>query len=848
MGLATHKAWSMQWLRSAQGITCLALLAFSTVGSAFAGNPVSDTDPVPDWRSSIGFPIEFDTRITNVATDRCIHIYGSWPFNGYVLGSNICATTDNERLWFDQIPNTSYYRIRLHHSGKCIEAIEPDANLEQWICHNGDFKRPDVAENAQHWDLQAINDEQFNLVSVSTGQYLTLSATDNGYEVKLREQSNADDQAFAFRDFTRHETNPGMVGSWGPLIAWPHVPVHAGVTPENTVVTWASNEGDAFPQSDANKETLSSVYNPDLDSFLETDNPAHDMFCAGVAMLEDGSLMAVGGNPRAAEASRFDSVSNSWTLSAYMQQQRWYSTNVTNGDGDVFATFAKGAQKLPELFSPQANAWQMKVDAEMTDLRNEQDAINAVSVNWSQEMQWYAFMHTAPDGRIFHGGPTPTMHLFDTDGEGAVTAVGARPDGLARQFGSSAMYDVGKLLVTGGSDPRVDSVLSDDQFARQLGASDTAISIDITGATPRIESVAPMNARRSNHNAVVLPTGEVFVVGGTAWGLAFDDRYSSWWPEIWDPDTDTWRNTAAQSTPRNYHSWALLLQDARIISGGGGLCGDCDSNHADAQIFTPAYLYREDGTLADRPEITDAPSMSRAGARVLLATDRAVADWTMIRLSATTHSVNTDQRLLHLDTTRIGQNLYTAKLDSNVNVLIPGMYWVFAIDDNGVPSVGHLLQIKSTDRAERSILPAAMADGMLQAHVSEEISLVFDVSEFDAETLRYTMLNMPEELSFDESYGRLNGSFDEATEGAFVISVTDGTRRATERVGYAIAPASDGDEGTEQKNTEEEEGLGEEVVQVEPQGSGALGVVILALLYAMTGYSRRCRQFVKESA
>jgi hypothetical protein len=79
---------------------------------------------------------------------------------------------------------------------------------------------------------------------------------------------------------------------------------------------------------------------------------------------------------------------------------------------------------------------------------------------------------------------------------------------------------------------------------------------------------------RVNHNLVLLPNGKVLVVGGASnmSGSPVAEKR----PEIWDPDNSggigAWfgRDTlAAQLRLRDYHSTALLLPDARVLSGGG---------------------------------------------------------------------------------------------------------------------------------------------------------------------------------------------------------------------------------------------------------------------------------------
>ncbi|MGB0867734.1 MAG: RICIN domain-containing protein, partial [Granulosicoccaceae bacterium] len=733
-------------------------------------------------------PEEFDAKVKSAASGLCLDLNAYSIDNDYPLQQWDCADTENQRVWFDTIADESSYRLRLQHSGKCLEPAyhEAGAEVRQWVCHRGDYERPDVSVRAQHWQVNALGGGHYSLISVDSNLALTTHGSDRGSKLTLEPWTNDSSQRFKFESRHNHPSNPADMGTWGPLIAWPHVPVHAAVTPDNTIVTWASNELDDYPQATGSKFSWSSVYDPASNSFLETNNPAHDMFCAGTSLLEDGSLLASGGNPRAAETSHFDPQSNRWTLAPYMRQQRWYGTNVVTGSGDVFSTFAKGAQEVPELFSVGANAWHDVPGADMSLLRDDQDLANTIRGNSSAEMQWYSFMHTAPDGRVFQSGPTDTMHWFNTEGPGDTESAGSRggEEARNRQFGSAVMYDVGKLLISGGSDPMVSGELSPDGRRSDMGATDTAMTIDISGATPLIETVEPMNSRRANHNAVVLPTGEVYVVGGTEWGLLFDDRYSAWWPEIWNPESRKWRTVAALSTPRTYHSWALLLRDGRVLSGGGGLCGDCSANHPDAQIYTPPYLYDSDGHLALRPEIISGSTETTVGGYLNFQTDGPVAKFNMVRLSSVTHSINTDQRFISLETESLGDQLYIAQLSSNVNVMIPGMYWVFAVNDLGVPSEGHLLQVKSTAKLE--LLTGFNALDDIQATIGSPIDIQLPTTGLDQNQLTFSAIGLPDGLQLDASTGRLHGTLTKESEGSMLISVADGAVQTTVRLHYRV--------------------------------------------------------------
>ena len=55
--------------------------------------------------------------------------------------------------------------------------------------------------------------------------------------------------------------------------------------------------------------------------------------------------------------------------------------------------------------------------------------------------------------------------------------------------------------------------------------------------------------------------------------IPFTDTTPVFNVEMWDPETLTFTILAPASVPRNYHSIGLLLPDARIFNGGGGLCG-----------------------------------------------------------------------------------------------------------------------------------------------------------------------------------------------------------------------------------------------------------------------------------
>ena len=164
------------------------------------------------------------------------------------------------------------------------------------------------------------------------------------------------------------------------------------------------------------------------------------------------------------------------------------------------------------------------------------------------------------------------------------------------------------------------------------------ITIGPPMTAPTVETINPMSFPRIFANGVVLPTGAVLITGGQSYGIPFSDNGSSLQPELWDPVSTNFTPVAPLSIPRNYHSVAILLPDATVLSAGGGLCGACAGNHFDGQIYSPAYLFDATGARATRPVIVSANATVAVGGTLMATTDSAVTSWALLRLDATTRT------------------------------------------------------------------------------------------------------------------------------------------------------------------------------------------------------------------
>ncbi|KAH8633358.1 Galactose oxidase [Alternaria alternata] len=225
------------------------------------------------------------------------------------------------------------------------------------------------------------------------------------------------------------------------------------------------------------------------------------------------------------------------------------------------------------------------------------------------------------------------------------------------------------------------------------------VTISTPKTNPTVTKTQPMMYARGFANSVVLPDGTVFVTGGQSRLQPFRDDTAQLTPELWDPATGRWTQLNPMQIPRTYHSVAILLPDATIFTGGGGLCGPCtqyggvpESNHFDAEIFLPPYLLNTDGTRRVRPVISTVASSVRIGATLSITTTGVVTRFSLVRFGTATHTVNTDQRRIPLTSTGSGTS-YTVTVPSDPGVALPGFWLLFAIDSSGTPSVGKTIKL-----------------------------------------------------------------------------------------------------------------------------------------------------------
>jgi len=280
---------------------------------------------------------------------------------------------------------------------------------------------------------------------------------------------------------------------------------------------------------------------------------------------------------------------------------------------------------------------------------------------------------------LFLAGFPKTSSYLDVTGTGQWTPVAER-NVADRTMGSAVMYAPGKILYAGGGDPPTAS----------------AEVIDLNQASPSWRSVPGMAFARRQTNATILADGSVLITGGTS-GPGFNSQAGAVHvAELWNPQTESWTTMASESKNRTYHGTALLLPSGQVLSSGSGEGGGIPFANSEfsAQVFSPPYLFKSDGSPAARPTITSAPSVLSYGQSFTVQTPEAasVSRGTLIRLSSVTHAFNMSQLIYPLTFAASGSAV-SATAPPNATVAPPGPYMLFLINGSGTPSVAKIIMV-----------------------------------------------------------------------------------------------------------------------------------------------------------
>ena len=474
----------------------------------------------------------------------------------------------------------------------------------------------------------------------------------------------------------------GVQGTFGPVNAWPSVPIHMVLTPDRRLVNFgATSSGKQGGFLDY------AVWDPSIgvgaDALLLLPNTTQvNNFCSAQWLLpESGDVLTAGGtqvvnnvsNVGINDVLRFATTTNTLTATTPMQYRRWYATTLGTLDGEVLALDGRidppeltgdkiTVADTPELYNPRTATWRALPGA------RSESAYGFRSTSWFYPRAWLA-----PDGSTFVLSHAGSMYRVTTQGDGSIAVLpGSVPVQNAHM--SSAMYQPGKIIAI--------------RDARLVAL------IDINGPTPRVSVAQPISRHRRFGSATLLADGRLFVNGGTeANDNVLEGAHLE--SEIWDPATGQWTTAATAALARLYHSNAVLLPDATVLTGGGGLPGPL--TNMNTEIYYPPYLYKKDGSgsLMPRPAL-DTRTVGLGWNQafdVKFSSAKPIARVTLVGTGQATHAFNVGQRFQSLPFSASAGNWLRLRTPASRTQAPAGYYLLFAIDTDGVPSQGKVIRI-----------------------------------------------------------------------------------------------------------------------------------------------------------
>ncbi len=465
---------------------------------------------------------------------------------------------------------------------------------------------------------------------------------------------------------------------WKVVSNCPINPVHAALLRTGKVLFCGGSGND--PNNVANSPQGAALWDVNQNTFSRPQIPRDsagnpiDIFCASEAFRPDGTLLVAGGtlqyDPFHGQISTFvfDPSSEKWTKVASLNKGRWYSTLVTLGSGRIFVLSGLDENgnlgRNPEIFA--GSSW--------TIFSQPTSAFNL-----------YSHLFLLANGNLFYSGAqfsnsNVSPSILTIPGSFSQTIAEQPVSGLQQpDFSAQAAsvllppaQDQRVMIMGGGNDSGV--------------ATNRVNIIDLNASSPTYKAAPSLNNPKMHLSAVLLPDRTVFVCNGSK--MDEDVANSTLPAEIYNPATNTW---TAVETPtvngRVYHSVALLLPDGRVMTAGGN--PERGTYETRIEVYSPAYISQT------RPVIQTAPESVGYGNQITIQTPQALSiKWvSLIRPMSTTHSVDTEQRLVDLPIDFQFFNSLFVTVTNNQNLAPAGWYMLFITDNNNVPSVASWIQL-----------------------------------------------------------------------------------------------------------------------------------------------------------
>ena len=345
-----------------------------------------------------------------------------------------------------------------------------------------------------------------------------------------------------------------------------------------------------------------------------------------------------------------------------MGQGRWYPTLVALPDGDVLAVSGLGADGflslVPERYDgagwtalPMSPPWPMY--APPVPARRREAVLQR---------------------RAVRGEQRPAARDLEPGRDTVVQVDGLPEPGFRNQSAS--------VLLPPAQDQQVMIIGGGGADIHAVGATATSAIADLDRRIADLRCRGPpMHHPRMHLCATLLPDRTVLVNGGS--GMEESHQHVSPHAEIYHPDTNSWPGAAASRVDRLYHSVALLMPDGKVVTAGSN--PERKDEERRIEVFWPPYLFA-----GPRPSVVlETEQVHYGGTVVASVADPAdLREASLLRPGATTHSCDTEQRLVDLPLQVTGHDAVALELPASASLAPPGWYQLVVVSAAGVPSEG----------------------------------------------------------------------------------------------------------------------------------------------------------------
>tara|TARA_A100001388_G_scaffold267118_1_gene240904 strand:+ start:1234 stop:3102 length:1869 start_codon:yes stop_codon:yes gene_type:complete len=540
------------------------------------------------------------------------------------------------------------------------------------------------------------------------------------------------------------EENAHLKGQWSAPIDWNVTSIHSLLLPDERVMTFGSFAISHKENSDirANKKiTLTDgrtlerdrgdeqwnaheinigiefdIWTPSLGygeaahQLIKT-NIVMDAFCGFARVINPNTVFLAGGNklgqrPDSQRGTQiFDVKNNSFSKLKDLNYPRWYGSLIRTSD-DKFIMVG-GIDLLNDIPSTTPEILDLNSISDGWKILNKAESDDLFGNNGDNNEWYYPRSYLASDGNIVgisynkiwkmdknenyrisktnelplvKGGVANIIHTNpnqiepnDHSEELRLLTIGS-PLGYSN---STVMVGKDKVYIFGGK-----------QVGEAYSSSNKVYMIDFSDSNyPKYKELESTNYPRANADATILPNGEIFLNGGTAYN---DLKFSIFTPEIYNVNTQMTKTLSDGYFRRNYHSSTLLLPNGTLLITGGDVWN--------SEIFYPPYLFEKDENnktvLAKRPLISKINKELKRGIVDIELDKNEVLDIekiTLISTGSTTHAQGSEPKFRSLEIVKKNKNNLSFKIPSNRNELQNGTYMIFAITNAGVPSKGEII-------------------------------------------------------------------------------------------------------------------------------------------------------------